>query len=37
MQAAMKTLLMILLTVSLAGCVVYPARPAYYRPVVVVY
>jgi starvation-inducible outer membrane lipoprotein len=37
MQAAMKTLLMIVLAVSLAGCVAYPARPAYYRPVVVVY
>lgn len=33
----MKTLVMILLAISLAGCVVYPARPAYYRPAVVVY
>src|SRR5438309_809370 len=36
-DTAMKSLLMILLAVSLAGCVVYPARPAYYRPAVVVY
>jgi uncharacterized lipoprotein YmbA len=33
----MKMLVMILLAASLAGCVVYPARPAYYRPAVVVY
>ena len=33
----MKTRLIILLAVSLAGCVVYPAQPAYYRPAVVVY
>lgn len=33
----MKTLLMILLAATLTGCVVYPARPAYYRPAVVVY
>jgi hypothetical protein len=33
----MKMLAMILLAVSLAGCVVYPARPAYYRPTVIVY
>jgi hypothetical protein len=33
----MKTLVMILLVASLAGCVVYPARPAVYRPAVVVY
>jgi hypothetical protein len=33
----MKMLVMILLAVPLAGCVVYPARPAYYRPAVVVY
>ena len=26
-----------LLATMLAGCVVYPARPAYYRPAVVVY
>jgi len=33
----MKILVMIVLAVSLAGCVVYPARPAYYRPGIVVY
>lgn len=33
----MKTLVMILLAATLAGCVVYPARPAYYRPAVVIY
>jgi PBP1b-binding outer membrane lipoprotein LpoB len=33
----MKMLTMILLAVTLAGCVVYPARPAYYRPALVVY
>ncbi|SIT46276.1 conserved hypothetical protein [Paraburkholderia ribeironis] len=36
-HVAMKTLVMILLAVSLAGCVVYPARPVYYRPAFVVY
>jgi hypothetical protein len=36
-QVAMKMLVMVLLAASLAGCVVYPARPAYYRPAVVVY
>ncbi|MGF6572903.1 PBP1b-binding outer membrane lipoprotein LpoB [Paraburkholderia sp. GAS333] len=33
----MKILVVILLAITLAGCVVYPARPAYYRPAVVVY
>jgi PBP1b-binding outer membrane lipoprotein LpoB len=33
----MKTFVMILLAAMLAGCVVYPARPAYYRPAVVGY
>jgi hypothetical protein len=33
----MKMLSMILLALTLAGCVVYPARPAYYRPALVVY
>jgi PBP1b-binding outer membrane lipoprotein LpoB len=34
----MKTLLVLTLAaVTLAGCVVVPARPAYYRPAVVVY
>jgi PBP1b-binding outer membrane lipoprotein LpoB len=33
----MKKLVIILLALLLAGCVVYPARPAYYRPAVVVY
>ncbi|MGF6606369.1 putative lipoprotein YmbA [Paraburkholderia sp. WSM4175] len=33
----MKPLVMILLAASLAGCVVYPARPTYYRPALVVY
>lgn len=33
----MKMLVMVLLALSLAGCVVYPARPVYYRPAVVVY
>jgi hypothetical protein len=34
----MKTLTIIVLAITLAGCVVYPAaRPAYYRPAVVVY
>ncbi|CAB3727154.1 hypothetical protein LMG27174_05468 [Paraburkholderia rhynchosiae] len=33
----MKTLMILLLAASLAGCVVYPARPFYYRPAVVVY
>ena len=36
-QAAMKTLLILLLVASLGGCVVYPARSVYYRPAVVVY
>ncbi|PQV49096.1 hypothetical protein B0G83_10741 [Paraburkholderia sp. BL21I4N1] len=30
----MKTLVIILLATMLAGCVVYPARPAVYRPAV---
>lgn len=33
----MKTLVTMLLALTLAGCVVYPARPAYYRPALVVY
>ena len=33
----MKMLTMILLALTLAGCVVYPARPAYYRPALIVY
>jgi PBP1b-binding outer membrane lipoprotein LpoB len=34
----MKTLLLIAIAAAvLAGCVVVPARPAYYRPAVVVY
>lgn len=34
----MKTLLVLALAmISLAGCVVVPARPVYYRPHVVVY
>jgi hypothetical protein len=34
----MKTLVLLMLaTVILAGCVVVPARPARYRPAVVVY
>lgn len=34
----MKTLLILALAaISLAGCVVVPARPVYYRPRVVVY
>lgn len=33
----MEMLVMVLLALSLAGCVVYPARPVYYRPAVVVY
>lgn len=33
----MKMLVIMLLAASLAGCVVYPARPVYYRPAVVVY
>jgi hypothetical protein len=34
----MKTLLILTLAAAtLAGCVVVPARPAYYRPAVVVY
>jgi hypothetical protein len=33
----MKMLTMILLALMLTDCVVYPARPAYYRPAVVVY
>jgi hypothetical protein len=33
----MKTLVIMLLAASLAGCVVYPARPVYYRPAIVVY
>ncbi|CAB3654428.1 hypothetical protein LMG22037_01147 [Paraburkholderia phenoliruptrix] len=33
----MKTLVIFLLAAMLAGCVVYPARPVYYRPAVVVY
>ncbi len=34
----MKTLLLIALAaVVLTGCIVTPARPAYYRPAVVVY
>jgi hypothetical protein len=33
----MKILTMILLALTLTGCVVYPARPAYYRPALVVY
>ncbi|MHB9835221.1 lipoprotein [Paraburkholderia terrae] len=32
-----KLLLLALLTAMLAGCVVVPARPYYYRPAVVVY
>ncbi len=34
----MKTLLIIALAAAvLTGCIVAPARPAYYRPAVVVY
>jgi hypothetical protein len=33
----MKMFAIVLLALWLAGCVVYPARPAYYRPAVVVY
>jgi hypothetical protein len=33
----MKTLIILLLAATLAGCIVVPARPAYYRPGVVVY
>jgi hypothetical protein len=33
----MKTLMILLLVVSLGGCVVYPALSVYYRPAVVVY
>lgn len=34
----MKTLAILILTAAtLAGCVVVPAPPAYYRPAVVVY
>jgi PBP1b-binding outer membrane lipoprotein LpoB len=34
----MKTLLLIALAAAvLTGCIVEPARPAYYRPAVVVY
>jgi len=33
----MKTLVIMLLAGTLAGCVVVAARPAYYRPAVVVY
>ncbi|MEM5368712.1 lipoprotein [Paraburkholderia azotifigens] len=32
-----KILLVALLAVTLAGCVVVPGRPYYYRPAVVVY
>ncbi|SKC85728.1 hypothetical protein SAMN05445504_4578 [Burkholderia sp. CF099] len=32
-----KLLLLVLLTATLAGCVVVPARPYSYRPAVVVY
>ncbi|ALL67848.1 Prokaryotic membrane lipoprotein lipid attachment site [Paraburkholderia caribensis MBA4] len=32
-----KLLLLALLAVALAGCVVVPAHPYYYRPAVVVY
>jgi hypothetical protein len=36
-QVAMKMFVIVLLAASLAGCVIYPARPVYYRPAVVVY
>lgn len=33
----MKTLVILMLAATLAGCIVVPARPAYYRPAVAVY